>query len=85
VRTDTHLDTGTQIAGAMIPMWEDVCDVARELADHHFRAPYVGWDIAVTDDGPRVVEANSNPGINIIQIDQGVLADETAKRFFDRS
>ncbi len=84
VRTDTHPDTGTQIVGAKIPMWEDVCEVARELAEHHFRAPYVGWDIAVTDDGPRVVEANSNPGINIIQIDQGVLANETAKRFFDR-
>lgn len=60
-----HPDTGAAIAGFTLPWWREAVDLAeRGLAAAH-RLPSIGWDIALTDDGPIAVEANpaSHPGI----------------------
>jgi hypothetical protein len=62
-----HPDTGEQIEGRALPRWED----AKRLAIRAHRAfsdrVVVGWDIAILEDGPILVEGNGNPDMDIIQ------------------
>lgn len=62
-----HPDSGVDFSGYQIPFMKDslaLCRKAHSLFDHAF---IIGWDVAITDDGPVVVEANENPGINVLQ------------------
>lgn len=62
-----HPDTGAVIEGRALPHWPQ----ARQLAVAAHRAftdrVVVGWDIAILDDGPILVEGNGNPDMDIIQ------------------
>lgn len=53
--------TGAAIAGTHLPCWREVVDLA--LRAHRAFRPWVliGWDIAITPDGPVLVEANDQP------------------------
>lgn len=53
-----HPDTNTQIEGMMIDNWESI---KQQVMEFQKAIPYVkaaGWDIAITDEGPVVVEVN---------------------------
>jgi hypothetical protein len=62
-----HPDTGEQIEGRVLPFWQE----AKQLAIKAHRAfsdrTVVGWDIAILEDGPILVEGNGNPDMDIIQ------------------
>ena len=62
-----HPDTRAQIEGHLVPFWPEVKMLA--IAAHrHFRdRVIVGWDIAVLDDGPMLIEGNGNPDLDILQ------------------
>jgi hypothetical protein len=45
--------------------------------------PYVGWDVVVTDDGIRILEGNSNSGLDGIQHYGPLLADPRVRRFYE--
>jgi hypothetical protein len=64
---DRHPDTGAQITGRVLPMWDEVCDLVyrAHLAFHDWVV--IGWDVAITAGGPRLVEGNSGPDIDLIQ------------------
>ena len=74
-----HPDTGAQIEGALVPMWEETKDLVLELAGTFPYLNFVAWDILVAPDGPYVIEANTSSGVNIIQMwgpqRQGELGD----------
>ncbi|MEX0924258.1 MAG: sugar-transfer associated ATP-grasp domain-containing protein [Rhodovibrionaceae bacterium] len=58
---------GVQIAGRMLPNWEATRDL---VVRAHEAFPYkvtVGWDVAITPDGPVVVEGNGAPCVDILQ------------------
>lgn len=65
VPVERHPDTGAVIAGHQMPCWQE----AKALALRAFAAApervTVGWDIAITDDGPVLIEGNtaSHPDI----------------------
>lgn len=82
-RINSHPETGAKISGVEIPAWNDIYSFVCNIAEHHKRGTYVGWDISLTDKRPVVIEANSNPGINIVQIDQGILINNAVKRVFE--
>src|SRR5690349_645688 len=62
-----HPDTGEQIEGRILPYWEEAkrlaVDAHRAFADR----VVVGWDIAILEDGPILIEGNGNPDMDIIQ------------------
>ena len=47
-----------------------LCIKAHRLFYNHF---IIGWDVAITDDGPLIVEANEKPGMNAVQCIEGGL------------
>ena len=73
---DFHPVSGARITGTRLPKWDGV----REFAVRTHRAfddrILVGWDIAITPDGPVLVEGNGSPDLDIMQrfAGRGLLA-----------
>ncbi len=59
-RVDRHPVTGVQVTGFQVPDWPAACELARTLAVRFAPLRWVGWDIALTPDGPLVIEGNWN-------------------------
>ena len=58
---------GAQIAGRVLPEWPATRDlVLRAHATFPYKA-WVGWDVAITPDGPVIVEGNGAPCVDILQ------------------
>lgn len=55
---DNHPVTGNLFEGFVIPGWPQVCELARHAALAALPARTIGWDIAVTPDGPCLIEGN---------------------------
>ena len=65
-----HPSTGKIMPGFQIPMWPEICDMIKKAAVTTPHVGYVGWDVAVTPDGPEIVEGNINyPDPIVVQLD----------------
>lgn len=58
-----HPDTGVELTGFKVPDWEQACEMVRHMATMVEGLRYIGWDLAHTDKGWILVEANTEPGI----------------------
>lgn len=63
-----HPDSGVQIIGARVPRWQDLLSTVGKLAAVIPEQRYVGWDLALTDDGWVLVEANAGGQWEICQM-----------------
>lgn len=61
---DTHPDTGAVLTDLVIPGWEKVLEIAA-LAQASSRLGYAGVDIVLDRKGPKVLEVNKRPGLEI--------------------
>jgi hypothetical protein len=68
VVVDRHPDTGRRIEGFQLPCWTELLDVVKKAQAGIPEAPTLGWDMAIADEGPVVVEANAGYGANILQV-----------------
>jgi len=57
-RADTHPKTGALFKGFMLPMWTEICKLSEMIAFKFLPIRTVGWDIAMTPNGPVVLEGN---------------------------
>jgi len=55
-----HPVTGEAITGFTIPYWNEVIALTRKAALHLPDNKSVGWDIAITEEGPELIEGNHN-------------------------
>lgn len=62
-RYSVHPDTGVPLTGFKVPDWEGACELVRHCATMVGGLRYIGWDLAHTDNGWILVEANTQPGI----------------------
>lgn len=58
-----HPLTGVSIVGFRVPLFDQVLELVDKLGHEVPQIPYVGWDIAITPDGPVVIEGNYNSGV----------------------
>lgn len=63
-----HPLTGVEIPGFQIPFWKKAEDLCLEAAVVVPQMRYIGWDIAVTKNGPVLIEGNNFPGYDILQM-----------------
>jgi hypothetical protein len=63
----SHPDTGAAIEGRVIPRWTETKAAALAAHRQFTDRVVVGWDIAILDDGPIIVEGNGNPDLDILQ------------------
>jgi hypothetical protein len=68
---EPYSDSGDAIAGATVPYWKESVDLAIRAVAAFPYLQFAGVDIAITDNGPVVIELNVEP-------------DPTAAIFFDR-
>ena len=55
-----HPVTGVPIDGFILPFWKETVDMIRHAAILYRGNQSVGWDIAITDQGPELIEGNHN-------------------------
>lgn len=49
---------GTPPPGSRLPLWDRVVELVHDAARHFLPMRCIGWDVAVTADGPVIVEGN---------------------------
>lgn len=62
-----HPDTGAAIEGRALPLWNDIKRLALDAHRRFADRVVIGWDIAILDDGPILIEGNGNPDMDILQ------------------
>lgn len=65
---EKHPATGCKIQGWQLPFWKEASDMVLEAATVIPQVGYVGWDVAVTEKGPVLIEGNPFPGHDILQM-----------------
>lgn len=71
IDTITHPDTGQPIAGKVLPFWSETVELVLDAQRKTKLLPTLGWDIAITDDGPLVVEANTLYAVELLEVAHG--------------
>ncbi len=66
----SHPSSGKFILGFHIPNWELVKKSVVESAEQLDKLRFIGWDVAITEDGIEFVEANIGQDPSVIQLDQ---------------
>lgn len=80
-----HPITGAQIEGVVIPNWTNIKD---EIINIHKKIaftgiPFIAWDIALTNNGFKVIEGNTSCGLELIQRHKGLRHEELGKLYRD--
>lgn len=68
----THPDNGFKLGGFKVPFFKEACkEVVKGVTILPDR--FIGWDVAIGEDGPVIIEANSLPHIPLSDIAYGGL------------
>ena len=62
-----HPNTGHPIIGVMLPFWSAVMTLVQQAAHSFTGDKSLGWDIALTPDGPVIIEANDSWDVRRVQ------------------
>lgn len=77
-KTNTHPDTQVAFDNIKIPYYNECielcCKFHQRLAIHS-----IGWDVAITPDGPSIIEGNDNWEISLMQVSCGPLRNKFIK------
>lgn len=63
-----HPSTNTMMIGFKIPRFKELIDYIMVVANHKNNVRYVGWDVAMTENGFELIEGNNCPDPNIMQV-----------------
>lgn len=69
---ELHPDTGTRLEGFQLPHWDQVLRLATNAHESFDRMACIGWDIAILESGPVIIEGNDNPGHASTQLPTGI-------------
>lgn len=65
---EVHPDTGIRVLGMQIPMWDEILEMTEKALRHIDGLNYLGFDVALTENGPVIIEANTLPGLEAYQV-----------------
>jgi hypothetical protein len=86
VELEAHPDTGARLLDVELPLWTEVRDCCLRGANTLPNCHVQGWDVAVTDSGPVLIELEGDGGHpQMVQLAQGRgLYSGSFKTFYDR-
>lgn len=76
-----HPDSHVAFEGFEIPYFQEALRMAQTLHRNLYRCHSVGWDIAITEDGPVFIEGNGWWEISLIQAAHGGLKQKIGSYF----
>ena len=62
VAYERHPETGGRIAGVRLPRWDETIKVALSAHEQFSEFQSIGWDVAITEEGPVLIEGNQDWG-----------------------
>ena len=60
---EKHPKSGTEIVGFKVPYYKEIQELVSKAGKVVPEIRYVGWDIAITEKGPIIIEGNEYSGI----------------------
>jgi hypothetical protein len=69
---ERHPETGAAILGRVLPHWQAAIELVCRAHDLIGDRVVVGWDVAILEDGPCLVEGNGKPDVDLMQRPHGV-------------
>ncbi len=63
-----HPKSNVKIEGFQLPYFDEVKKMVLEASLESDKILVVGWDVAITDDGPLIIEGNRRPGFDLVQV-----------------
>ena len=68
--------------GMQIPKYQEIKQKLIDISNSFPFLRYIGWDVAVTAEGFKIIESNSLTSLGVLQRDGGFLDDEKLCRFY---
>lgn len=81
IDVDTHPESGASLTGS-IDEWSDVLNLVFSVSERLRPLEWLGFDIGLTSDGPKIMEINSHPGLHYVQVFAPLLADSRVADYF---
>ena len=81
VPSECHLDTGVPGKGTL-PHWGELRTMIEGLADRFNLVEWMGFDVCVTPDGPKLIEINSHSGSKYLQMFTPFMTDGYLGEYF---
>ena len=66
-----HPTTGVVFDGFRVPFFREAKEMVLQAALESDKILMVGWDVAISEDGPLVIEGNRRPGFDLVQVLDG--------------
>lgn len=79
-RIDTHPDSGVRFAGLQMPFWNEALELCSRAARLTPALRSVGWDVAITANGPVLVEGNPDWDLPMVQVHTDGLLQPDVRR-----
>ncbi len=75
---ETHPVSGRAFKGLQVPCWDEACRMATEAHALFPEFGVIGWDVAMTPEGPSLIECNDNPFHSLYQLafQRGIKNDD---------
>lgn len=82
-RFEEHPITGVHFDKRQLPMWDEVRRICLEASAVNPNIHVVGWDVAITPQGPTFVEGNRRPGFDLPQMTSGRGRKDIMRRTYE--
>lgn len=80
-KTKEHPDTKIVFKNRKIPYYKESISLARQFHSKLKNIHSIGWDVAITEDGPIFIEGNDNWELGFVQICEGSIQEQLKKYF----
>ena len=60
--------TDIEFNGFQVPYWDEIKQMVLEAALVNDKVNLVGWDVAISTNGPLIIEGNRGPGFDLVQM-----------------
>ena len=65
---EVHPVSKVKFDGFKIPYFDEITELAKKAALKFPKTIVIGWDVAITDKGPLIIEGNNGPGFDLPQV-----------------